>query len=144
MAAAFKTAAKKGIKDGLAVTPAAAKGAHEGVKSFFHGGEPAAGVTATKIAKRALELGAFEPWKEWLTFAGARTGLRCVQLDEALRVAQIAGLIWYPGPSFNRCRPLITAGGAAELVRRNGIPREVAGSWGEALLQAVQAAQAPR
>lgn len=100
--------------------------------------------TMDRALKRALELGAFEPWKEWLTFAGARTGLRCVQLDEALRVAQIAGLIWYPGPSFNRCRPLITAGGAAELVRRNGIPREVAGSWGEALLQAVQAAQAPR
>lgn len=98
--------------------------------------------TMDRALKLALEQGAFEPWKDWLAFVDARAGLRCVQLEEAMRVSQIAGLVWYPGPSFNSARPLITETGAAELVRRNGIAVEEARSWGGTLRQLVQASPA--
>ncbi len=83
----------------------------------------------------ALARGAFVPWKDWLVFLHTSQGLRCKQVGEALVMAQMTGLLWYP--QRNLPRILLSSRWAAEMLSNNKISITLASEWGKTLIQAV-------
>lgn len=90
-----------------------------------------------RAIKLAVERGAFTPWKNSLAFVDTMVGLRCVQLQETLLIAQMAGILWFVGPSFNEAEIVISVETARTMLRSNKLDEETARSWGAALVAAL-------
>lgn len=92
---------------------------------------------------QALKAGAFpESWRGRLHFVDSRIGLQCVELQAVIDVAQRAEFTSEPNPSYKATRVKIGPRAARALLRRHGVPEDVAKDWGTVLHSAVVDAKA--
>jgi hypothetical protein len=93
--------------------------------------------------ERALSAGAFPPsWRGRLHFVDSRIGLQCVELQAVIDVAQRAEFTSEPNPSYKATRVKIGPRAARALLRRHGVPEDLARNWGATLHTAVHEAKA--
>ena len=93
-----------------------------------------------RALKQAMGAGAFpQEWAQRLHFVDSRVGLKCVELQAVIDVAQQAEFTSEPNPSYKATRVKICNRAARALLRRHGdITEEMATQWGALLHQAVE------
>ena len=110
------------------------------VSSFVMAGGttlPTSNGTLDRALKLAIERGAFSPWKDWILFVNTVVGTRAAQLAEVVTCAQMAGIIGFVGPDYQKGIMLLTPRTASTMLTQNGITDETATEWGETLIQAL-------
>lgn len=93
-----------------------------------------------RALQQAMDAGAFpEDWAQRLHFVDSRVGLKCVELQAVIDVAQQAEFTSEPNPSYKATRIKIGSRAARALLRRHGnITEEMAMRWGALLHEAVE------
>lgn len=95
-----------------------------------------------RALQKALECGAFPvEWRSQLHFVDARTGLRCVELEDILLAAQRAGFV-EPDVTFRETWVKIGLRAAHVLLRRQSLSEEDVRKWGLVLRDAINQVRA--